>query len=132
MLTRIGDIEIWRILEINGPYLPPAELFPDEGPDIARMIEARAPGSVHANGGLILPIQGFLLKTPDSVILVDSCVGNDKTVPHRETWHRRSDTRFMASLTAAGIYPEDVDFVMCTHLHVDHVGWNTRLEDGRF
>jgi glyoxylase-like metal-dependent hydrolase (beta-lactamase superfamily II) len=59
-------------------------------------------------------------------------VGNDKTVPSTADWHKRSDTRFMAALTAAGVGVSDIDYVLCTHLHTDHVGWNTRLEDGRW
>ena len=64
--------------------------------------------------------------------LVDACVGNDKTCDFHTAWHRRSGGRFLAGLAAAGVAPEDVDVVMCTHLHVDHVGWNTRLENGRW
>ena len=132
MLCRIGDVEIWRILEINAPYLPPQELFPDVGPELVERIEACVHNPIDkATGGLILPIQGFLLKTPSHLILVDSCVGNDKTARYPD-WHQRSGTRFMAALTVAGVTPEDVDYVLCTHLHTDHVGWNTRLENGHW
>lgn len=132
MLCKIGDVEVWRILELNGPFQEAGALFPGAGPDAARMIEARAPGSIEAaTGKVILPIQGFLLKAPDRVVLVDACVGNDKTNGYAD-WHRRSSGRFMASLEAAGVAPEGVDYVLCTHLHTDHVGWNTRLIDGRW
>lgn len=132
MLCKIGDVEIWRILEINAPFLAPAMLFPNAGPDVARIIEDLTPGQLDPDSGkLILPVQGFLLKTPDHIILVDGCVGNDKTATLPE-WNKRSDGRFMAALTAAGVTPEDVDYVLCTHLHVDHVGWNTRLDNGRW
>ena len=133
MLCKIGDVEVWRILEIHGPFRTPEELYTTAGPDVAATIEALAPGSVcPTTGKLILPVQGFLLKTPTHNILVDSCVGNDKTVPGTPAWHQRSDTRFMAALTAAGTGVDDIDYVLCTHLHTDHVGWNTRLEDGRW
>lgn len=133
MLCRIGEVEVWRILELHGPFLPPEELFPNAGPDVARLIEACAPGNIcAASGMLVIPIQGFLLKTPSAIILVDACVGNDKTNKGRAEWHRRADGRFLAGLTAAGVGPGDVDYVLCTHLHSDHVGWNTRLEDGRW
>ena len=133
MLCKIGKVEIWRILDIHAPFLTPEQLFPTAGPDVARIIEELAPGSVdQSSGRLILPVQGFLLKTPDHVILVDSCVGNDKTNTSLPDWHQRSDTRFEAALTAAGVGFDDVDYVLCTHLHVDHVGWNTRLVDGRW
>ena len=133
MLCKIGDVEVWRILEINGPFLPPEELYPNAGPDVAAIIEKRVPGGVCPQSGrLILPVQGFLLKTPDHNILVDSCVGNDKTIPKYADWHKRSGTRFVAALSAAGVTFEDIDYVLCTHLHADHVGWNTKLEDGRW
>lgn len=133
MLTKIGEVEIWRILDMHGPFLPPEELFPNAGPDVAKIIAAEVPGGLcPKTGRLILPIQGFLLKTPDHVILVDSCVGNDKTSPRSPHWRNRSDPRFEAGLTAAGVGFGDVDYVLCTHLHADHVGWNTRLIDGRW
>ncbi len=133
MLCKIGDVEVWRLLDFHGPFLPPAELFPNAGPDVATITEALAPGSICASSGrLILPVQGFVLKTPSHNILVDSCVGNDKTVPGMPYWHQRSSGRFMAGLTAAGLDVSQIDYVLCTHLHIDHVGWNTRLDDGRW
>ncbi|MEM7546522.1 MAG: MBL fold metallo-hydrolase [Pseudomonadota bacterium] len=133
MLCRIGEVEVWRILEINAPFEIVDELYPTAGPDVRKIIETHVPGALcRESGKLILPVQGFLLKTPSHIILVDSCVGNHKTIPGRPDWHQRSDTRFMSALTAAGIGPADVDYVLCTHLHTDHIGWNTRLEDGRW
>ncbi len=133
MLCRIGEVEVWRILEINAPYRSPEELFPTAGPEVRDVIKTHAPEQLcPATGHLILPIQGFLLKTPSHNILVDSCVGNDKSVPGHLDWHQRSGSRFMMALKAAGIGPEDVHYVLCTHLHTDHVGWNTRLKDGRW
>lgn len=133
MLCKIGDIEVWRILEIHAPFLTPQELYPTAGPDVAEILESYAPGSIcPLSGKLILPIQGFLLKTPSHNILVDSCVGNSKTVPGTQEWHNRSDNRFESSLKAAGVDFKDIDYVLCTHLHADHVGWNTQLVDGRW
>ena len=133
MLCRIGNVEVWRILESNDPFKTPEELFPEAGTDVREIIERHVPGACCAGSGkLILPVQGFLLKTPDHLILVDACVGNDKTVPSMPDWHQRKGTRFMSSLAAADVTPEDVDYVLCTHLHTDHVGWNTQLVDGRW
>lgn len=133
MLCKIGEVEVWRILDVHAPFMTPEELWPNAGPDVRQIVEAHVPGGVCAESGkLILPVQGFLLKTGTHIILVDSCVGNDKTVPTRPEWHQRSDGRFMASLTMAGVNVADIDYVLCTHLHVDHVGWNTKLEDGRW
>lgn len=133
MLCKIGDVEVWRILEIHGPFLRPDELFPTAGPEVARVLEDLVPGGLcRSSGKMILPIQGFLLKTPCHNILVDSCVGNHKTLPGDPDWHQRSDNRFLSSLAAAGLAADDLDYVLCTHLHADHIGWNTRLEDGRW
>ncbi|MGB0505626.1 MAG: MBL fold metallo-hydrolase [Pikeienuella sp.] len=133
MLCKIGDVEVWRILDIHAPFMPPEQLFPTAGPDIAAIIEQHVPGGLCAQSGkLILPVQGFLLKTPTHNILVDSCVGNDKSHPNRPDWHMRSDGRFVSALGAAGVDFGDIDYVLCTHLHSDHIGWNTRLEDGRW
>ncbi len=133
MLCRVGRIEIWRVLEIYGPFLTPEEMYPTAGPDVAQVFDAHVPyGRCPETGRVLLAVQAFLVRTPDHVILVDTCVGNHKTAPNFPDWHQRDDDRFLAGLTAAGIGPDQVDYVLCTHLHVDHVGWNTRLLDGRW
>jgi glyoxylase-like metal-dependent hydrolase (beta-lactamase superfamily II) len=133
MLCKVGNVEVWRILEIHEPFLTPEELYPTAGPEVAAIMESRVPGCLCSQAGrLILPIQSFLLKTPSHLILVDSCVGNDKSVPRTPNWHKRSDNRFESSLKAAGVSFDDIDYVLCTHLHTDHVGWNTQLVDGRW
>lgn len=133
MLCKIGDVEVWRILEIHAPFMTPEELFTNAGPDVKTITETLAPGSLCSiSGRLILPVQGFLLKTPSYNILVDSCVGNHKNNPSYPDWHQRDDGRFMAALAAAGVDVNDIDYVLCTHLHIDHIGWNTQLQDGRW
>ena len=133
MLFRLGDVEIWRILESVDPFMAPQDFFPDMGPDGLELMRREVPRQLcQTTGKMLLPIQGFLVKTPQHVILIDACIGNDKTCEFEELWHKRSDGRFLAGLRAAGVAPEDIDYVMCTHLHIDHVGWNTRLEDGRW
>ena len=77
-------------------------------------------------------MQSFVIKTPRHNILIDSCVGNHKPRPARPFWNMMNSDRFEKGLAAAGLTVNDVDYVMCTHLHVDHVGWNTRLENGRW
>ena len=81
---------------------------------------------------LILCFQSYVVRTPHHTILIDSCIGNDKPRPLRPKWNMKTDDTYMRGLKAAGVSVEDIDFVMCTHLHVDHVGWNTRLENGRW
>ena len=82
-------------------------------------------------GKMIFAFQSYLVRTGRYTILIDACVGEDKERPHFPNWHRKK-WPWLASLKAAGATPEDIDFVFCTHLHVDHVGWNTRLENGRW
>jgi glyoxylase-like metal-dependent hydrolase (beta-lactamase superfamily II) len=63
---------------------------------------------------------------------VDTCVGEHKERPNRPVWHQRKDTGYLTRLAALGLRPEDIDLVMCTHLHPDHVGWNTQLSNGQW
>jgi glyoxylase-like metal-dependent hydrolase (beta-lactamase superfamily II) len=81
---------------------------------------------------LVLCVQSFVIKTQHQNILVDTCVGNHKPRPARPFWNMMRSDRFEKNLGAAGLTVNDIDYVMCTHLHVDHVGWNTRLENGRW
>ena len=90
------------------------------------------PAALDPAGMAVLCFQSYVVKTPHHTILVDACIGNDKSFPHRPTWHRKSDSNWMQALKAAGVTVDDIDIVMCTHLHGDHVGWNTRLENGRW
>ncbi len=130
---RCGLIEIQAVEEWTGLYRDPLEMYPDATPEIvARHRDWLVPETMDAETGrMIFAFQSYLLRTPRCTILVDGCVGNDKDRPDRPDWHRRS-WPWLENLRAAGVAPEEIDFVMCTHLHVDHVGWNTRLENGRW
>ncbi|MGH6738761.1 MAG: MBL fold metallo-hydrolase, partial [Bradyrhizobium sp.] len=83
------------------------------------------------SGLLVIAIQSFLIRYNGLTILVDSCSGNDKEHRTRPQF-RRAQWPWLATLRDAGVKPEDVDIVLCSHLHVDHVGWNTRLDNGRW
>ena len=85
-----------------------------------------------AEDNLVLCFQSYIVQTGRHTILVDSCIGNDKDRTARPLWHQKKDDVWMRGLAAAGLTVNDIDFVMCTHLHVDHVGWNTKLENGRW
>jgi glyoxylase-like metal-dependent hydrolase (beta-lactamase superfamily II) len=78
----------------------------------------------------ITPIHSWLLKTPNRTILIDACAGDGKqrSLDRYNNLH----SRFLERLAEAGCQPEDIDVVVCTHMHVDHVGWNTRLVNGRW
>jgi glyoxylase-like metal-dependent hydrolase (beta-lactamase superfamily II) len=71
----------------------------------------------------------WIVRTPEHLVLIDTGVGNDKPRESNPIWHRRAGT-FLDDLAAAGVRPEQVDYVVITHMHVDHVGWNTRLVNG--
>ncbi len=130
---RFGEITVTRCLESEGPSFHPAYLFPDH--DAAALDAEREwlePRFLDAaSGRLIMSLHSYVIRTPRHTILVDTCVGNDKRRPATPPWHKRR-TPYLDNLRALGVGPEEVDFVLCTHLHVDHVGWNTRLENGRW
>lgn len=138
MLCMISDVEIWRVLESHGPLLPIATFFPDLKLEVLeRHRNALEPNGIRRdpNTGedwICMPIQAFLLRTPQKLVLVDACVGNDKTLPELPWWHQQKSQRFMAALAAADAAPGDIDYVLCTHLHLDHVGWTTSFVDGRW
>lgn len=79
-----------------------------------------------------LGMHGFLIQTPTLNIIVDTCIGAHKNRPAHPAWHQRATNRFIDDLHANGLGVEDVDLVFCTHLHADHIGWNTRLENGQW
>jgi glyoxylase-like metal-dependent hydrolase (beta-lactamase superfamily II) len=82
-------------------------------------------------GRLKMSIHSLVVETPARRIIVDTGLGNDKEGRKIPTWNNRQGP-FLDTLTAAGFPPESIDTVLCTHLHVDHVGWNTRLVDGKW
>ncbi len=130
----VGDLTIHRAIEQEVPFFPALELLPQLTPEVLAENRAwlRQAGALNDADVLILCFQSYIVRTPHHTILIDSCIGNDKPRPGRPNWHMKSDDTYMRALSAAGITPADIDYVMCTHLHVDHVGWNTRLENGRW
>jgi glyoxylase-like metal-dependent hydrolase (beta-lactamase superfamily II) len=129
-----GDLTIHRIVEQETGFMPALEFFPALNPEVLadnRQWLQKA-GALDRDDVLILCFQSYLIKTPHHTILVDTCIGNDKPRPTRAKWNMKTDETYMRALTAAGFSVNDIDFVMCTHLHPDHVGWNTRLDDGRW
>ena len=129
----VGEVTVTAIVEHAGPYRDPLEVYPTLTPEIvARHRAWMVPDCMEGDSGkLIFAFQSFVIRLKGLTVLVDACVGEDKERPHRPNWHRKK-WPWMDNLRAAGVAPEDIDVVMCTHLHVDHVGWNTRLVDGRW
>jgi glyoxylase-like metal-dependent hydrolase (beta-lactamase superfamily II) len=131
---RLGEITIHRVVEQEEPIYAPLEFFPTLTP---ALLEENLPWLQPkfidaATGKLVLCVQSYLVRTPHHTILIDACVGNHKPRPTRPHWDMLSSDRYEKNLAATGLGLGDIDYVMCTHLHVDHVGWNTRLENGRW
>jgi glyoxylase-like metal-dependent hydrolase (beta-lactamase superfamily II) len=134
LVFQVADATIHRIIEQVVPFSAPQDFLP--ALTDAVLEENRGwmtPGDLDPQTGkLILCIQSYVVKTPHLTVLIDTCVGNDKTNPRFPGWHQRRDTTYLAALAASGFRPEDIDVVMCTHMHVDHVGWNTRRDGDRW
>lgn len=129
-----GPFEIIRVVDMEEWFRIPDFLFPDATPEAfaaTRISKDRRFVNVDA-GRLIMSFHSLVVRTKRHVILVDTCVGNHKERPTLAEWHQRTDGAYLKNLTAAGITPESVTHVLCTHLHADHIGWNTRLLNGRW
>ncbi len=113
--------------------VPAADLLPRYQPQLlGDALNALAPTFMDADAHLLhLSFRSWVVRTPQHVVLVDSCIGNDKQRPGFPPFHQLR-TDFLAQLGRLGLTPADVDFVCCTHLHADHCGWNTQLVDGRW
>ncbi len=128
----VGDLTIQRIVEDDAPFRSALDMLPALTPEV--LDENRhwlRPDSLDANDVFKLCFQSYVVRTPHHNILVDTCLGNDKPRPYPQ-WSMKTDGTYMSALAAAGLAVEDIDYVMCTHLHFDHVGWNTRLDNGRW
>lgn len=127
----LGDVDVIRVQEMHGPIMPPAQFFPDIPAQAWRDNEAMlVPDHLDSDGDMVqVAMQTWLLRSEGRTILVDTGVGNDKTRPAVAAWDHLG-LPYLANLAVAGVQPEDVDLVINTHLHVDHVGWNTRLVGG--
>lgn len=129
---RIGELEIIRVEDFVDHGVPLTLLFPEVSEEAIaanhhwlqpRFLDPGADTtSVH--------IQSWVIRTQHHTIMVDTCVGHQKK-RHFPPFNLRASV-YLDNLRAAGLHPEEVDYVFCTHLHSDHVGWNTRLENGRW
>lgn len=130
---RFGNITVDRVIEQERPLVSPSMLYPTSTP------EAWAPHRAWLeptlldpiSGLLIMSIHSFVVRTRHHTIIVDTCGGNDKPRPQKLRYHQNRYP-YLERLAAVGVAPESVDYVLFTHLHVDHVGWNTRREGGRW
>ena len=130
----IGDVAVTSIEDLDPFRLELHRLFPAAG---MAMLEPHrhelVPDHFDADFSHIrLAVQAFLLQVDGKRLLIDTCIGEHKPRPRLAEWDGREDTGFLRHLKAAGAEPDDIDFVFCTHLHADHVGWNTRWHKGRW
>ena len=128
----IGDVAITRVVEFEAalPGGGAGSMVEKAYPDAVKEIGWLRPHFATDEGHIRVAVQALLIETPDMRIVVDTCVGNDK--PRGNPFFNMLQTGFLKDLEAAGWTRESVDAVICTHLHVDHVGWNTMLVDGKW
>src|SRR3979490_1223203 len=130
---RIGDITIDAVIEREGPWRRPQDFFPayyDEAVFKRHLPTMEPEVFDSALGNMVLASQAFVVRTPRYTILVDTCTGEDKG--HPPPFDFPGKERWRNELFALGVSFEQVDYVFCTHLHIDHTGWNTTLRDGRW
>jgi len=128
MKWRIGRVTVTKIVELEvtggSRFILPQATYEEILP-----IQWLQPHFADERGRLRMSIHALVVETPDRRMIVDTCLGNDKESRRIPTWNNLQGP-FLADLAAAGFPRESVDTVLCTHLHVDHVGWNTMLVDG--
>lgn len=130
MKWRIGDVTVTKIveLEVTGGS---RFILPQATYDAVQPIAWLWPDFADERGRLKMSIHALVVETPERRIIVDTCLGNDKENRRIPTWNNLQGP-FLADLAAAGFPRESIDTVLCTHLHVDHVGWNTMLVDAKW
>ena len=130
MKWRIGEVTITKIveLEVTGGS---RFILPQATYDAVSQIGWLQPDFADERGRLKMSIHALVIETPARRIIVDTCLGNDKENRRIPTWNNLQ-TSFLSDLAAAEYARDTIDTVVCTHLHVDHVGWNTMLIDGRW
>ena len=130
----LGPAQLSRITDLDRFALPLGFFMPDA--DVAELrphADTLAPHHFDfETNEVLLGLHSLLLRVGGLNILIDTCVGECKPRPRRADWHDRKASGYLEALAAQGLRPEDVDIVLCTHLHADHVGWNTRLSGGRW
>lgn len=130
---QLGRIKVHKIHEMDSPTPLLAQLPGVQAEDLARLKQWYTPQDDELTADpetslMTFGVHSYVIEVDGQTILVDACCGNNKNRSMPEV--HQLDTRYLDNLRAAGFEPEDIDLVMCTHLHFDHVGWNTRLENG--
>ncbi len=123
---KVGDVTITSVMESETP-IPGEFIVAGASPEALASHAWLRPHFVDDAGNIILRIQAFVVESEGMRIVVDTCIGNDK--PRGIPIWDRLQTEFLTDLATAGFPRESVDAAVCTHMHVDHVGWNTMLVD---
>src|SRR5262249_14682973 len=126
----IGDVTVTKIVEIEATG-GTRFVLPQATREAALQIPWLAPHFMDGEGRLKMSIHALVIEAPGRRMIVDTCLGNEKPGRAGPGWNELSGP-FLADLAAAGFARESIDTVMCTHLHVDHVGWNTMKVDGKW
>jgi len=131
---RLGEMSVRRVIEMQIPFRLPGEMFPSSTPEeLAELVPQFTPWAIDPETGkAIITVQSYVVRTGRHTILIDTCIGCDKTNLRIPAWANRTDRAWLASLARAGVAPQEVDYVFCTHMHADHSGWNTQKVDGRW
>ncbi|MCX5392182.1 MBL fold metallo-hydrolase [Streptomyces sp. NBC_00094] len=129
----LGDVEIIRIAEWQGPFGPARGIVPGVRAEVWKENEEWLAPDHWApdSGSAVMALQSWVLRSGGRTVLVDTGVGNGRERPHSPHFHRQQGD-FLGRLERAGVRPEDVDVVVNTHLHADHVGWNTQDVQGEW
>src|SRR5580658_3153952 len=128
---QVGRVKVTRVVEMQLPVKAGAEFFmPQAVPEELRKSPWLYPDFVNEDEIMQMSIHALLVEAPGMRLVVDTCIGNDK--PRSLLRGGALSTNFLKDLEAIGWTRESVNAVVCTHLHVDHVGWNTMLEDGKW
>ena len=126
----VGKVRITKMVELE-TVGSTRFILPLATNDEIRKLPWLIPHFATDEGRLKMSIHSLVVETPTRRIVVDTGLGNDKQGRNVPTWNNR-DTPFLETMTAAGFAPDSIDTVLCTHLHVDHVGWNTKLVGGKW
>ena len=130
MQWTIGKVRITKVVELE-TVGSTRFILPLASREEIQKLPWLIPHFATEEGRLKMSIHSLVVETPSRRIVVDTGLGNDKQGRNVPTWNNR-DGPFLDTMTAAGFPPDSIDTVLCTHLHVDHVGWNTRLVDGKW
>jgi len=131
----IGDVKVHRVVEHDNVWFDPLTIFSGLTAELLEeergwLEDQNALSRQTGKHGFC--VQSYVIQTGTQNIIVDTCAGNGKDRPAMPAWHHNTSLRYLDGLAAIGLGVDDIDLVINTHLHSDHVGWNTRMEDGRW